>query len=275
MGAAYFLVKLAETDKTVWGPFTIHEVEDQIKQGLLSWNDIGCSPEDQQAWVRLHDIRALQHLIPKFPSADHLARLNARFAPSSAASKNLAPPFYLHVIGAEHGPFTMQEVRDLLDKTKFDEQVYLWCKTLQFWVPIQQFGEFAHLRFKSSKITKTQNDVFEKAANAPEGHEGRSQQRTGFVATIRVSRNGMNEKIFGVCIDVSTTGLQVRLENHLGLAKGEEISFEMMPLSLIGLPRLNGKARIAWYKQDVLCFGAEFIGFERDGWERLRSKIKT
>lgn len=275
MGAAYFLVKLAESDKTVWGPFTIDEVEDQLGQGLLSWNDIGCSPEDQQPWARLHALRELQHLVPKFPSSEHLARLSTRFAPSSASSKNLVPPFYLHVIGAEHGPFTMQEVRDLIDKAKFDEQVYLWCKNIQFWVPIQQFPEFAHLKFKSSKITKTRNDVFEKAATAPAGHEGRATARTGFVSTVRVNRAGMNEKIFGVCIDVSATGLQVRLENHLNLQKGEEVFFEMMPLSLIGLPRLTGKARIAWYKEDVLCFGAEFVSFERDGWDRLRSKIKT
>jgi hypothetical protein len=272
----YYVIRLAGESRAPQGPLKMNAVLDLLKGGLLAWTDIAWTPHLKSPWLRLYEFPEFQEILPKFSPADQLesfiratqaqpAAEPGHTQPTAATTTDhLRPPFYLHVVGAERGPFTLFEVKELLNKAKFTEQVYLWCKGLRFWVPIQEIPGFEDYQFAASKMTRLKNDVFEKAAR---GQEGRASHREGLVSTVRATA------WFGVCLDVSATGMQVRIENHVDLKKGDLIQLEMIPLSLLKLPNFNAQIKVAWYKPDQLCLGAEFVSFERGGWERLKTYL--
>jgi hypothetical protein len=276
MNCLYFIVKLTDEERRPTGPFKLSQVLDQLKGGLIHWSDLAWSPHQKESWRRLYEFTELQTYLPRLPDGAQLQRFTeqckaAHADATSPQESALKPPFYLHVIGSERGPFSLGEVRDLLAKAKFDDQVYIWCKGLQFWLPIQEIPEFAHLKFANSRMTRTRNDVF---SNAIKSQEGRASNREGLVATAQVTRTAGGPASFGICLDGSASGLQVRLEDAFPLAKDEVIDIELMPLALLKLPQLRCKARVAWYKEETLCFGAEFVAFERDGWEKLKAHFR-
>jgi hypothetical protein len=280
MGRLYFTVRLAETGRLPQGPLKTSAVLDSLKGGLLAWTDLAWSPHDGGPWRRLYEILDFHSILPPIPPDEQIQKwtshcagqLQAQSPSSTSAVGTLKPPLYLHVLGSEHGPFNLSEIRDLIQKAKFQDQVYVWCKTLPYWVPMERVAELADLRVVSSQAIQTPHDVFAQAVQP--NQEGRTSIREGIVATFKMRFTGLQHSAFGVGIDISATGAQVRLEAPIGIQKGDELRFEMIPLSLLRLPNLIGSARVAWYRPETLCAGLEFVEFERDGWERLKSHIR-
>lgn len=289
MSQLYFVVKLSGEARIPQGPFKPQSVLDQLKGGLLSWTDIAWSPNQKQAtaaaWKRLFEFPEFQSILPALPPPEQLEAFIQTQQPRPESPKelpksaqHLRPPFFLHVVGSERGPFTLPEVKDLLSKAKFADQVYFWAKGLPFWVPIQEIPGFEGVEFSQSKMVRTPNDVF---LQAMQPAEGRAAHREGLVATTRIYLSSPEKNTspapspqgFGVCLDVSATGAQIRLENQLPLKRDDLIRLEVIPLSLLKLPHFLIQARIVWVRPETLCIGVEFMSFERGGWEKLKSHL--
>ncbi len=182
----------------------------------------------------------------------------------------LKPPVFLQVDGAEYGPLSGNDVHQFMEKNQPKHQVYAWCKGLPLWTPIQKIMGFEKYHFEKSQMFTIANDPIDSEVF---GKENRSAPRKTFVASARIYCDGSSESSFGICLDLSLQGTKIRLEKHLPLVAGESVRFELFPLSISGIGRLNGTAKVIRYQPDALKCALNFSPDESAQWAQFKSRF--
>lgn len=182
----------------------------------------------------------------------------------------LKPPVYLQVDGAEFGPLSGKDVHQFMEKNCPKDQVYAWCKGLPIWTPIQRIVGFEKFHFERSQMFTISNDPIDSEVY---GRESRLAPRKPFVASARVYCDASSESSFGICLDVSLQGTKIRIEKPLPLVPGEIVRFELFPLSIAGIGRLDGTAKIVRYQPDVLKCALNFISSDGGQWAQFKARF--
>jgi hypothetical protein len=294
MRNALFVIQLEKTPREIKGPLESSAVIESLRSGVFSWSDIGFIAETDGVWKRLYELDFLRVAMPDLPPLEKLTRYtklcedhlqqggktpassgkaqSQSDVVSSLNSGTGAPtpvsPVYLQVSGSEYGPMSVEEMKKILEKRTFKNQVYAWYKGLKTWFPVQEISGFTHLTFEESQMKSDSHQLLERLVYS---REARTSKRKEIVATVRQIQKGALPKNmpFGVCVNISDTGVQVLLEEPCKLLPDQNYNFELLPLTIYGMPTLFFQGRVIWVKDGGVRVGVSFNSFERNGLDKL------
>jgi hypothetical protein len=195
------------------------------------------------------------------------SKLRYEVAPSGGVSRSpiLKPPAYLQVQGCEYGPLDEPAIRRFLAQNEKGDQVYVWCRGLTIWTPVQNLRGYENFLFAKSQMSSLERDFAESPLLPSENRRG---IRKSIAATARIYGSDKGNG-FGICLDLSITGMQVRLEQNGKWRKDDVIEFNVYPISLCGIPPFRGLGKIAWVRERDHRVGVLFRSFEGAGRDHL------
>ncbi len=287
---SFFVVKLNIRPRKIIGPIDLPSLKEELRVGAFAWDDIAWCSEQGNEWRRLFEIPALQSFMSEIPELarlqkyrqmclDSLQEANSETVPHSEhlhqegtqTSAIVVPvfvtPAYIQVKGKEYGPLTKDALSKLLERSQFKDQVYIWYKGLSSWYPIQELPGFKHLHFEASAMTRIPGEVLGRVIF---NREERSAIRRDIVSTVRLSSDGKQMDLpSGICVDISLTGVQIRLEKHHPFRLKDELVGELIPLSLSGVPAVLFRATVIWFKKEELKLGLFFTEIDEGTRDQL------
>ncbi len=180
---------VALEDRVV-GPIDSMSVYEKIISNEITWAHY-IQKEGSSEWSRICEIPVFQEEAPRQPSQGAAVKVRVY--------KKGIRIWYLHYEHSQWGPFSTEEVKDLLKKAKKVQQIFGWKVGMENWEILDQIEEF---RLEFPQIdSSTQNDK-------------RKSPRRPLVAKILMTNN--QTVIVGVCRDISIGGLQVLSETVPG-----------------------------------------------------------
>jgi hypothetical protein len=169
--------------------------------------------------------------------------------------------WYLQYQGAEHGPFSMIELENMLGARKFVDRIHLWRPGLSHWLPVRMdalAGNTPSLFLRNELIAYERDESLRKSATESANAAGvmrRKFARRGLVAIVFAIAPGGRRSYLGVSLDFSERGIGIRLERPSEFPAGTRLSLEVHPLSLTGLGPFRVAGEVKWS-------GAHRLGIE-------------
>jgi GYF domain 2/PilZ domain len=151
--------------------------------------------------------------------------------------------------GAEYGPYSMAELRLVLQSGKLTGEKFIWKRGLTNWLRINDGDDLASK--VAAAIEKSQELVIERGNNI------RGHIRSTLIATVAIStRSG---KFFGICFDLSKGGLAVTELKAPDLEKNQVYDILIIPLTTTGVQPFSSKGRLARLDADKRGAGFQFM----------------
>ena len=151
--------------------------------------------------------------------------------------------------GVEYGPYSLTELRLVLQSGKLTGEKFVWKRGLTNWLRVNDGDD---LQDKvAAAIEKSKELVIERGNNV------RAHIRSTLIATVAISTKA--GKFFGVCFDLSKGGLAVTELEASGLEKNQVYDILIIPLTTTGVLPFSSKARLARLDEDKRGAGFQFL----------------
>jgi hypothetical protein len=289
----WYILKLHASRREISGPVVDDEVVESLRSGELTWADLAFRPDIDSEWKRLYDVAEFRPFQPPMPSPEKLQGYMTRCRdhiestrpktdgdrsayPEAPKDEDLANEIpapsgavFLRSSLAERGPFEPSDLQKEVARMGTAEQVYVWYEGLRTWAPIQDIPGFAHLRF-AHPIARGKDD--RRFVRVVYGRETRSDERKSLVAAVALtsSKSGSG---FAVCLDVSSTGMQIRLQDPMPLQTGDTVTLAVTPLHTLGLPKIEARAKVVWVSASDFRVGLFFLEVLGEGQAALEKHL--
>lgn len=201
---------IAIGDQTI-GPVTASEIHQQLQSGELSWIQFVWKEGSTADWTRICDIPEFQAAAPGAPKAKP-----SKMPPPTP---KVAEPkeWFLFQNDSQTGPFSMSEVKGMLQVSRADEETYAWKDGMGDWEKLGHLTVFAASIPKSKKTPQ---------APGAGSSEKRKHERRPLIAKVLIAEGG--KLIVGMCRDISIGGMQVMTE-YLPEKAGAKLKLNVSP----------------------------------------------
>jgi len=151
--------------------------------------------------------------------------------------------------GAEYGPYSLGELKLVLQSGKITGEKFIWKRGLTNWTRINDRDD---LLSKIAEAIEKANELVIERGNNVRGHI-----RSTLIATVAISTKA--GKFFGVCFDLSKGGLAVTDVEAPDLEKNQVYDILIIPLIATGVQPFASKARLARLDDDKRGAGFQFM----------------
>lgn len=234
---------LASGDQSV-GPLSAAEILTQLQAGRIGLAHYVWA-NGMADWKRIFEVPAFRALVPQTPD-------NKRPEPPiSTAVIEEKKDWFVFAQGTQYGPFTVQEVKNLLTSKRINPSDHAWKDGLTQWESIAQLNEF------STRAV-----------------ERRVGPRKIFLAKV-VFADGDGVRV-GTCRDLSIGGMQVLIDLDAP-APGKNLSLNISPpdLKKPTFEAFTAKGRVVRVLEDGRGFSFRFESMNDRSQKILQSLITS
>lgn len=191
------------------GPLSGKEIAMRVQSGNLGFGS-HVWKQGWSNWQRLYDVEDFKCLLPAEPPASVLQELlqSLKPAPTPPPVKQREEPrsWYVHQDESQYGPFTIGELKSMLECQRIGAQTYVWKQGMAEWHVMSAMPEFKDMIVNSPTLT-AENKKDQRA-------DKRKAPRKPFAAKVILTDG--KEIGWALCRDISVGGMQVLMDQSPG-----------------------------------------------------------